>query len=236
MLCKIADLFTEIPEVGSLAPYLKEYRCESNEKPDIVIEAEKYDPEMYDVQLPESALAYLESGRQFFVKMMHFDGFYLHSSSVTYEGKGYLFSANSGTGKSTHTRLWQQIFGEEAKVFNDDKTPLRRLDGTWYAYGAPWCGKDNININMKVPVAGICFLKQGPENRIRRLSQAEAIARIVSQTIRKYKNVERLDLMLSHVEKIVQEIPVFELENRPEPDAARLSYETMRKAAEEMGL
>ena len=147
-----------------------------------------------------------------------------------------MFSADSGVGKSTHTKIWQQVFGADAKVFNDDKTPLRRLDGTWYAYGAPWCGKDNININMKVPVAGICFLKQASENRIRRLTQTEAITRIVSQTIRKFKTVERMDLMLSHVGKLVQQIPVFELENRPEPEAALLSYETMRKAAEELGL
>jgi hypothetical protein len=181
-------------------------------------------------------LAYLESGRQFFTALLEHDGFYLHASAIAYEGRGYLFSAPSGTGKSTHTRLWQQVYGEEAKVFNDDKPPLRRLDGNWYAYGTPWCGTDHININMQVPVAGICFLKQGTENRIRRLSQAEAISKIVSQTIRKFKKVERLDLMLSHVEKLVREIPVFELENRPEPEAARLSYETMRKAAEEMGL
>lgn len=236
MLCKIADLITEVPEVGGLAPHLWEYRYEGNEEPDIVIDAEKFDPSIYNVELPYSGLAYLESGRQFFAKLMNFDGFYLHSSSVVYEGKGYLFSADSGTGKSTHTKIWHQVFGEDAKIFNDDKTPLRRLDGTWYAYGAPWCGKDNININMKVPVAGICFLKQASENRIRRLSQTEAVTKIIRQTIRRYRNVERLDLMLSHVEKIVQEIPVFELENRPEPAAAQLSYETMRKAAEEMGL
>lgn len=222
--------------MGGLAPHLWEYRYEGNEEPDIVIEPENYNPTIYAVKLPEETLAYMESGRQFFAGLLANDGFYLHSSSVAYGGKAYMFSADSGTGKSTHTKLWQQVFGEDAKVFNDDKTPLRRLDGTWYAYGAPWCGKDNININMKVPVAGICFMKQAPENRIRRLSQPEAISKIISQTIRKFKDVERLDLMLSHVEKIVQEIPVFELENRPEPDAARLSYETMRKAAEEMGL
>lgn len=236
MICKIADLITAVPEVGGLAPHLWEYRYEENATVDVKIDASLFDAGAYNIELPYESLAYLESGRQFFARLLEHDGFYLHSSSVAYEGKGYLFSANSGTGKSTHTRLWQQVFGEEAKIFNDDKTPLRRLDGTWYAYGAPWCGKDNININMKVPVAGICFLKQADHNRIRRLSQAEAVSKIVSQTIRKFKNVERLDLMLSHVEKIVREIPVFELENRPEPAAAQLSYETMRKAAEELGL
>ena len=236
MRCKIADLITEVPEVGGLAPHLQEYLYEGTEKTDLIIDPLKFDPAVYNAELSENALAYLESGRQFFAKLMSFDGFFLHSSSVAYNGRGYLFSAPSGTGKSTHTKLWQKTFGPEAKVFNDDKTPLRCLDGVWYAYGAPWCGKDNININMCVPVAGICFLKQAPENRIRRLTPGEAATRIISQTIRKYKSVERLDLMLSYVDKISREIPVFELENRPEPEAAMLSYETMRRAAEEIGL
>ena len=160
----------------------------------------------------------------------------LHASAVELDGKAYLFSAPSGTGKSTHTRLWQSVFGEKARVFNDDKPALRLIDGTWYAYGTPWCGKDGININMKVPVAGICFLKQAPENRIRRLSADEAAQRIISQTLRKFKLVENLDLMLSHVDKLVRQIPAFELENRPEEEAVHMSYENMRRAAEELGL
>ena len=90
--------------------------------------------------------------------------------------------------------------------------------------------------NMKVPVAGICFLKQGTENCIRRLSNAEAVGMILSQTIYKFKQVERMDLMLNLVDQLVREIPIYELTNKPEPEAARLSYETMRKGAEEAGL
>lgn len=222
--------------MGGLAPHLWEYRCRTDEPAQIVIDPTLYKSELYAAVLDEETLAYLESGRQFFAKLLEFDGFYLHSSSVVYNGKAYMFSADSGTGKSTHTRLWQQVFGADAKVFNDDKTPLRCIDGVWYAYGAPWCGKDNININMKMPVAGICFLKQAQENKIRRLTPAEAVARMLKQTIYKYKRPERLDLLLTHMEKLLLKIPVFELENRPEPDAARLSYETMRRAAEEIGL
>lgn len=222
--------------MGGIAPLLRGYLYEGNEPVDIIIDTELYDPTKYSADFSYEMLAYMESGRQFFARLMNFDGFYIHSSSIERDGKAYMFSANSGTGKSTHTRIWQQVFGEEVKIFNDDKTPLRCIGGVWYAYGAPWCGKDNININMKVPVAGICFLKQAQENKIRRLAPGEAATKIISQTIRKFKKEERLDLMLSHVDKIVREIPVFELENRPEPTAAQLSYETMRKAAEEMGL
>lgn len=181
-------------------------------------------------------VAYLESCWQFYVRLLNFDGFYLHSSAVCVDGRAYLFSGPCGMGKSTHTRLWQGIFGENAKVFNDDKPALRCIDGVWYAYGTPWCGKDDININMKAKLAGICFLKQAPENKIRRMPEAEAAMNIISQTIRYFKNTEKLDLMISHVNALVHQIPVFELENRPEPDAARLSYETMRRAAEELGL
>lgn len=85
-------------------------------------------------------------------------------------------------------------------------------------------------------MAGICFLKQAKENRIRRLNQQEVIGRIMTQTIHRFGSLERLDLMLSHLDKLVQMIPVYELENRPEPEAARLSCETMRRGAEEVGL
>jgi hypothetical protein len=79
-------------------------------------------------------------------------------------------------------------------------------------------------------------LKQAFENRIRRLTPREALGRIMAQTIHRMSHAENLDLLLGHLEKIVQMIPVYELENRPEPEAARLSYETMRRGAEEMGL
>lgn len=235
MLCRIAELIVEVPATGDLIPRCMEYRYEGNKCSDIIIHEEQFRPNAWQ-GLTGNDYVYCESGNLFYVHLLRHNGVMLHASVVAMDGKAYLFSAPSGTGKSTHTKLWQQVFGEEAKVFNDDKPALRRLDGTWYAYGTPWCGKDGININLKAPVAGICFLKQASENQIRRLSQAEAISKIVSQTLRRFKLVENMDLMLSHVEKIVQEIPVFELENRPEPAAAQLSYETMRKAAEEAGL
>lgn len=236
MLFCISDLIVNVKEVGSLAPYLNNYRYEGNAPVDIVIDPKGYELEKYGSALTDSDVHYLESGRMYHAKVLKYDGMYLHASAVEYQGKAYLFSAPSGTGKSTHTRLWQACFGEHARIFNDDKPTLRRLDNTWYAYGTPWCGKDHININMKVPVAGICFLKQGPQNKIRRLSSQEAVNRILSQTIRKFRTEARLDLLLGHLDKLVREIPIFELENLPVPEAAMLSYETMRKAAEEKGL
>ncbi|MBQ7230945.1 MAG: hypothetical protein IJX04_08640 [Oscillospiraceae bacterium] len=236
MLCKIAELITEVPEAGGLAPRCWEYRWHGGEEADIVIDPAGYHPEKYGPHFTADDVAYMESARQFYSKLLYRDGLYLHSSAVELDGKAYLFSGDSGAGKSTHTRLWQQVFGEAAQVFNDDKPALRCLDGTWYAYGTPWCGKDGINQNKKVPIAGICFLKQAQHNRIRRLSDAEVIRRIMTQTIHRFAAAERLDLMLGHLDRLVRMIPVYELENRPEPEAVRLSYETMRRGAEENGL
>ncbi len=233
MLCKIADLIVEVPEAGGMAPRCREYLCAGNEKPDIIIDVGRYKRDNYHPDATEEMVAYMESGRLFNGKLIQFEGLYLHSSAVEVEGKAYLFSGPSGVGKSTHVGLWQELLRGNVCRFNDDKPALRRLDGIWYAYGTPWCGKDGINENRKVPVAGICFLKQGSENRIRRLTEQEAVPKLLSQTIHRFRNPERLDMMLTRLEKLVREIPIYELENRPEIGAAKLSYETMRRGAQE---
>lgn len=164
-----------------------------------------------------------------------YNGLMLHASAAALGGRAYLFSGPCGRGKSTHTRLWQQTFGEAVQVFNDDKPALRRLDGRWYAYGTPWCGKDGINLNQKWPLGGICFLEKSQENRIRRLSAAEALPLILAQTTYRLPP-QYMELLLASLDSLLREIPVFLLENRPEEAAARLSFETMRRAAEEEGL
>lgn len=234
MFCKIADLLIEVPEAGGLAPRCRDYLTDETGSADIIIRADRYKPDRFPYP-DENTMAYMESFAQFSAKLLNFDGLYLHSSAIEWEGKAYLFSGPSGMGKSTHTRLWQTLYSD-ARVFNDDKPALRCLDGRWFAYGTPWCGKDGININRKVPVGGICFLRRGETNSIRRLTPLEATARIISQTTRRFQTEERLDLLLSHVEKLVSMIPIYELYCLPDADAARLSSETMRRGAEEIGL
>ncbi len=235
MLCKIADLLIEVPETGGIAPRFRDYMTNEKAAPDIRIRDELYKLERWQTLTEEQAV-YMESGTQFYRALLDFDGIMLHASAVAVDGKAYLFSGQSGIGKSTHTELWQQTFGDKVKLFNDDKPALRRLEGEWYAYGTPWSGKHGININMKVPIAGICFLKRGDQNTIRRLSPMEALPQVLAQTLRKFKDAERLSLMLSHIDKLVKEVPMYELYNRPEPEAAKLSYETMRCGAKETNL
>ena len=199
---------------------------ETDEPAQIVIDESKYRPDAY-IDLPSEQLPYMESGWQFYQVLLKFEGFVLHASAVAMHDNAYLFSGPCGRGKSTHTRLWQSAFGEAASVFNDDKPALRRLDTGWFAYGTPWCGKDGINKNEKWPLAGICFLKKAEHNRIRRLTPEEALPLLLGQTLHRL-SPENMSLLLAHVDRLLREVPVYELENTPTESAARLSYETMR--------
>ncbi len=235
MICKIADLTVDVPSAGGLSPRFTEYLYEFRGQTDIRIDAAQYRHAKYPNASAE-LIAYIESGMQFHREILRFDGMMLHSSAVALGGWAYLFSGPCGEGKSTHAKLWKEVFGSEAVIINDDKPTLRRLDGRWFAYGTPWCGKDGINVNRKVPLGGICFLKQGTETRIRRLENPESTANVILQTMHRFKDEENLTRMLSHVDKLVREIPMFELENQPVPDAARLSFETMHRALKEASL
>ena len=185
---------------------------ETDEPAQIVIDETKYRPHLYE-GFSENDIAYMESGWQFYLQLLKFNGLMLHASAVAMDGSAYLFSGPCGRGKSTHTRLWQSAFGEAASVFN--------------AYGTPWCGKDGINKNEKWPLAGICFLKKAEHNRIRQLTPEEALPLLLGQTTYRLRP-ENMNLLLTHMDQLLREVPVYELENTPTESAARLSYETMR--------
>ena len=168
----------------------------------------------------------MSSGAQFYRQLLELGGMMLHSSAVEYDGYAYLFSGPSGMGKSTHTGLWCSVF-DSARVINDDKPALRRIDGVWHAYGTPWSGKTRLNINTKVKVAGICFLERGKENKIRRLSQKEAIINIIAQTTRKKLTEVNMNALLNTVEQLLLDVPVFEMECLPDVDAVYTAYNAM---------
>ena len=236
MICKIAEILTEVPAADGLYERCRNYLWSDGGEPDVIIREDAYRSDHYDPRLGSSTVAYMESAYQFYLKLVEFGGFYLPTSAVVIDGKAYLFSGPCGAGKSTHTLLWKSTFGSKACIINDDKPAIRYINGRWIAYGTPWCGKNGINENANATLAGICFLKKSKENRIRRLDVMDAMQRILSQTIYKFDSTEQLDCLLELVNRLLVDIPVYELENVPEPSSAQLSYETMRKGAEEMGL
>lgn len=110
------------------------------------------------------------------------NGFVVHSSSISYKGNGILFSAPSGTGKSTHTGLWQKVY-EDVEIINDDMPAVRKIDGVWHLCGTPWSGKSEKNKNECVPLRAIVFLERGETNYLEKLDPAKAVFKVLNQTL-----------------------------------------------------
>lgn len=148
----------------------------------------------------------------------------LHGSCVALDGLGYLFTAPCGTGKSTHTRLWRQVYGERAVMVNDDKPFVSlREEGVWVS-GSPWCGKHGLGSNITVPLAGVCILSRGGENRIFPLSPAEALTFLITQV---YHPLDPEKDPLPLLEELAERIPLWHLTCQPTPAAAALAGETI---------
>ena len=143
-------------------------------------------------------------------------------------GKAYMFTAPSGTGKSTHARLWRKMLPERAVMINDDKPFVGYRNGQFYVYGSPWQGKHHLGDNISAPLAGICILSQAPENSIKRLSPSEALCAILQQC---YQPVEATAVLqtLDLIEKLLAVVPIYQLSCNMDISAAELSYNTMAK-------
>lgn len=171
---------------------------------------------------------YIFTSSVFYTGLLEYGGFMLHSSAVIVDNKAYLFSAPSGTGKSTHTALWLEVFGDRAQILNDDKPAIRAVEDGVYAYGTPWSGKTDMNINVKVPLAGICFLERSEKNWIKRVDTATALPGLLNQTIRPFET-KGMDLLLGHIEKVITTVPVFKMGCNISREAAIMAYEEMSK-------
>ena len=151
----------------------------------------------------------------------------MHASVVVKDGFGQLFLGHSGTGKSTHARLWQEAY-PDAWLLNDDNPVVRVMsDGEVRVYGSPWSGKTPCYKQAYAPVCGIVKLSQAPQNEITRLRLPEAYACMLSSSSGLKIVPTMMDSLYSTIVRIINTIPVFGLKCLPNPDAAMLCRETL---------
>ena len=131
---------------------------------------------------PDDYLETLAVYRSIADQLLHRDTLLFHGSVIAVDGKAYLFTAKSGTGKSTHTRLWREMLGDRAVMVNDDKPLLKFTQDGVLACGTPWNGKHHLGENIMVPLAAICILERGEVNAIRPVTVREALPRIIEQS------------------------------------------------------
>lgn len=222
---KIAGLTVAMDSFGRTVEQAKPYLTEPCDNVDIVICSEWQKLKQSQPHLTEEECEYLMSGGSFYQQLLKFDGMLVHSSAVVKDGQAYLFTAPCGMGKSTHTRLWLENF-EDAYILNDDKPALRLENGIFYAYGTPWSGKHDESRNLRLPVAGICVLRRGEENKIEPYTGRAALHDLLEQTIRSKSPILQGEL-LEILDKLMALVPVWRMECNMEPEAAYLSYRTM---------
>lgn len=170
---------------------------------------------------------YIYAGSQFYNKLINLGGFLLHASAVVVDNKAYLFSADSGTGKSTHTKLWQKCFGDKALIINDDKPAIKIENGICYAYGTPFSGKTDENLNMKVPLQAICFLERGKDNSIDLIPTKDALPLILKQTIFPKKQ-DTINHFFDMLDVVLTKTPIYQMKCNISKEAALMAYDKMK--------
>lgn len=197
------------------------------EKPQVTINIPDETLEEWHKESPHLTIddiEYVYTGASFYEALLHFNGFMLHSSGVVKDGYAYLFSADPGTGKSTHTALWQKHFGEDnARIINDDKPAIRLVDNRLWVYGTPWSGKTDKNLNIKVPLGAIVFLERAEDNWVRQIEPKDAIPLVMQQTIRPSER-DRMILLLDMLDRVLSSVKLYRLGCNISEEAAEVSY------------
>lgn len=158
-----------------------------------------------------------------------YDTVAIHSSCIVYKDKAYLFLGESGTGKSTHTRLWREHI-EGATLLNDDSPIIRIKDGKAWAYGSPWSGKTPCYKNEHYELAGCVRLSQAPYNQIRKLPVLQAYGAIHPSCPPEFAYDPALyDHISGFIGQLLSKVPFYHLACLPDEEAARLSCSTLTK-------
>lgn len=160
-------------------------------------------------------------------KMPDYDSILMHGSALALDGTGFLFTAPSGVGKSTHARLWRELYGDRVQMINDDKPLLQIREDRVTVFGTPWNGKHHLGGNVSAPLRAVCFLARGKENAIRPVSAGEAYPLLLGQI---YRPVDAAALIktLKLADRLSCSVRFYRLECNMEPEAAKLSSETMK--------
>lgn len=183
-------------------------------------------------EFPDSYLETLAVYRKIADSMADEDTLLFHGSVIAVDGEGYLFTAKSGTGKSTHTRLWRERFGERVVMVNDDKPLLKITDKGVIAYGTPWDGKHRLSSNIAVPLKGICILTRAEKNSITSITKTEAYPMLLQQTHRPQETAQ-LAKVLIILDRLAANVPLYRLGCNMDPEAADIAYQGMKGVSHE---
>ena len=226
------------PMYQSTKEYCRPYLTDAEPEFSVCVTAEDlaFEQKMLDIEAVEEGLKlrkftdpFLERAaiqRKVAERLLSKNTILLHGSTVAVDGRAYLFTAACGTGKSTHTRLWREAFGDRAVMVNDDKPFLQLTDRSVLAYGSPWSGKHGLATNICVPLQGICILHRGSENVIAPIAPEQCMEMLCHQ-VHAPTDEKLLRKTYALVEQLAARIPLWEMSCNKELEAAKVSYQAM---------
>ena len=243
---KLAEIYIDVfCQYDSTKKYCEDYLCQDSDlsyasdltvsvtQPDI--DAERAESEAYDLAndgvIHSWSDAYLETlalYRKIAEKIADYDVLLMHGSAIGVDGQGYLFTAPSGTGKSTHARLWREYLedGHDVVMINDDKPLIRFVDDRIMIYGTPWDGKHRLSANTSVPLKAIGRIIRGELNQTEAMNETDKWPLLIGQSYRP-ESMLALERVLGLLERIKKEVPFYEIQCDMSMEAAEVAWEAM---------
>ena len=210
-----------------LQTFCKDYLFPFEGAPDIIAEVKKEDVEkeieIAEVETTEEYAECLCLYREIAEKLPEFDRLVMHGAAITHENRAVLFTAPSGTGKTTHIKLWKKAFGSKVDIINGDKPILHIQNDGVIVHSSPWAGKENYQKNRNAPLKAICIIKRAEKNRTYKVDPKEHLPFILHQ-IYLPKNGEMAQKTLQLFNSIISQIPVYIVECNISENAATAAY------------
>lgn len=210
----------------------KDYLCDCQDA-DYCIDVNEqdldYEREHSDFKFGNGYLEHIAIHRKIAEWLPLHNAFVLHSACFDVDGVGVAFSAHSGTGKTTHMNLWQELLGDKMVVVNGDKPIVRFFDdepNTPYAYGTPWNGKEGLGCNMRTPLKHICFIERSNTNFVEKMDKADAIDRIFNQVYMPKDPIAVMNTM-TLIDRLLSCCNLWTIHCNMETDAAEIAYEAI---------
>lgn len=236
----LADFCVEINSIfETTRTFCRDYLCEGTPEfsvtislKDITFEREKSAKEdlLEGIPVRQFSDEYLETlavYRKICAKLLERETLLFHGSAIAVDGVAYLFTAKSGTGKSTHTALWRQVFGDWAVMINDDKPLLKLTSDGVLVCGTPWNGKHGLGCNKMVPLKAICILERAENNTIAPVDAVEALPMLLQQSFRT-GTPNGTVLLFDILDKLTKRVQLYRLGCNMDPQAAVVAYEGMK--------
>ena len=227
----VADLVTELePRYDDSRELAEPFRYEDSRETDIKLHvSDKLLNNLMEKAAAGTTVGEMENfalGNDFNRKAIAFSTMLIHSSALVYDGGAYLFSADSGVGKSTHTRLWLQAFGDTVHILNDDKPVVKLCDDKAVCYGTPFDGGSGIALNESYPLQAVIFIDRGETNSVRVPDNKEVIQRLYFQTAHMV-NAATAVQMLDNIEKLLSLTRFYVLTCNMELSAAYTAFDAV---------